>query len=275
MIPILMYHQVAEIPRNLDPLGLAIPPAQFEQQMSYLAKNGFSCLTLPEATQILKNGGQPPVKPFVLTFDDGYQDVHSLACPILKKFGFTATVFLVAGRMGSLSNWWGKDDARSGLLLSWAEAHDLAKQGHILGSHTLSHPFLNSLSDQSAFDEIRKSKLLLQEQLEIQVEFFSYPYSDATTRIEKLVESAGYKAACAGNIGPWSLFHLWRVPCLRDDSALTFSWKAKGWYDKRTMLRESPPGLLLRRSVRTIRRRLKDSQKRPHDAQNNDLMKES
>jgi hypothetical protein len=56
MIPILMYHQVAEIPSKLDPLGLAVPPAQFEQQMSYLARNAYHCLSLPEAVGYLQKG---------------------------------------------------------------------------------------------------------------------------------------------------------------------------------------------------------------------------
>jgi peptidoglycan/xylan/chitin deacetylase (PgdA/CDA1 family) len=262
MIPILMYHQVAEIPKKLDPLGLAVPPSQFEQQMSYLARNGYRCLTLPEAVRYFRRGGHAPARSFVLTFDDGYQDVLSRACPILEIFGFTATVFLVAGCMGYASNWWGQEGACSGLLLSWAEARDLARRGYILGSHTLSHPFLNLLDDQSAFEEIRNSRVLLQDQLDTQVDFFSYPFSETDTRIEGLVESAGYTAACAGDSGPCSVFHLWRVPCLRDDTTLSFALKVSGWYDKRTALRESTSGRLLRHSVRMLRRRLNISQPR-------------
>ena len=253
MIPILMYHQVAEIPRKLDPLGLAVPPDQFEQHMSYLKRNAYECLTLPEAVRHLREGGRAPAKSFVLTFDDGYQDVHSRACPILERFGFTATVFLVAGRMGSLSDWAGQEGARSGLLLSWAEARDLARRGFVLGSHTLSHPRLSLLDGQSAFEEIRNSRVLLQDRLDMQVDFFSYPYSDSDARVERLVESAGYTAACAGDSGPWSVFHLWRVPCLRDDTRLSFAFKASGWYNRRIALRESAPGRLLRRSVRNLR----------------------
>lgn len=253
MIPILMYHQVAEIPRKLDPLGLAVPPGQFEQQMSYLARNAYRCLTLPEVVRYLRKGGRAPAKSFVLTFDDGYQDVRSRACPILERFGFTATVFLVAGRMGSPSNWAGQEGVRSGLLLSWTEARDLARQGYILGSHTLSHPRLSLLDDQSAFEEIRNSRVLLQDLLDMQVDFFSYPYSDSDARIERLVESAGYTAACGGDSGPWSPFHLWRAPCLRDDTTLSFALKASGWYHRQIALRESAPGRLLRRSVRNLR----------------------
>jgi len=272
MIPILMYHQVAEIPRKLDPRGLAVPPGQFEGQMSYLARKAYLCLTLPEALRHLRKGGRAPAKSFVLTFDDGYQNVHSRACPILERFGFTATVFLVAGRMGSPSNWAGQEGARSGLLLSWAEARDLARRGFVLGSHTLSHPRLSLLDGQSAFEEIRNSRVLLQDRLDMQVDFFSYPYSDSDARIERLVESAGYTAACAGDSGPWSVFHLWRTPCLRDDTTLSFALKASGWYNRRIALRESAPGRLLRRGVRNLRH-LPTNRRRP-DALNHDLGRE-
>ncbi len=259
MIPIFMYHQVAELPGELDPLGLAMPPTQFEQQMCYLAHKGFRCLTLAEAVAYLRNDGRAPERSFVLTFDDGYQDVHSMAYPILEKFGFTATVFLVTNRLGLLSDWWGKDGHCAEHLMSWEEARDLAKHGFLLGSHTLSHPFLNKLDSQAAFREIRNSKLVLEERLDLRIDFFSFPYSDASTRNEGLVQAAGYTAACAGDGGTWGLFHLWRVPCLRSDSLFSFALKANGWYGRRTALRESTTGLLLRRYVRMIRRRLRTS----------------
>ena len=256
MISILTYHQVAEIPRSLDPVGLAVSPAQFEQQMSYLAHKGYQCLSLGKAVEHIRARKDAPARSFVLTFDDGYQNILLNACPILEKFGFTATVFLVAGQMGSLSSWWGQDGDLSGQLLSWDEAGELARRGFTLGSHTLNHRFLNRLDDACAFEEIRNSRMLLQDRLQISVDFLSYPFSRTDARVERLVEAAGYTAACAGDSGPWGLFHLWRVPCGRNDTILSFSLKASGWYDKRTALRESRAGLFLRRGVRMIRRRL-------------------
>ncbi len=253
MLPILMYHQVAEIPRKLDPHGLAVSPTRFEQQMSYLARNGYSCIGLPEAVYSLQRGGKVPARSFVLTFDDGYQDFYSHACPILERFGFTATIFLVAGCMGSMSNWWGQDGARSGRLLSWDDAQELVMRGYTIGSHSISHPFLNSLDDQSACTQIQISKALLKERLGTQVEFFSYPFSDGDSRIEGLVKAAGYTAACAGNDGPWNIFHLWRVPCRQYDTSLTFTLKVSGWYGRQIAIRESVPGLFTRRVGRIFK----------------------
>lgn len=255
MIPILMYHQVADIPGKLDPRGLAVPPLQFEQQMSYLARNNYKCLSLHEAVHFFKNGQRPPARSFVLTFDDGYQDFYLNAAPIMDKFRFTATVFLVANHVNGSSDWWVAEGATSGKLLSWDETRDLARRGYILGSHSLNHPFLDSLDDQSTFLEIRNSKLLLEAQLNTRVEFFSYPYSVTNIHIEKMVENAEYTAACAGDSGPLSVYHLWRVPCLRYDSSLSFALKTCGGYNLRTALRESSPGRSLRRFVRAIRRK--------------------
>jgi peptidoglycan/xylan/chitin deacetylase (PgdA/CDA1 family) len=254
MITILMYHQIAEVSWELDPLGLAVPPDQFEQQMTYLARNRYRCLTLVDAVRYLRTGKRPPARSFVLTFDDGYQDVLTRACPILDKFGFTATVFLVAGRLGFPSNWWGQEGARSGLLLTPAESRELVRRGYILGSHTVNHPFLNRVDEQSAFNEIRNSRVLLQEMLDVSIDFFSYPFSETNACVESLVKAVGYTAACAGDSGSWNIFHLWRVPCLRDDTALAFALKVSGLYNQRTALRESTPGLLLRRSVHLFRR---------------------
>ncbi len=243
MISIFMYHQIAEIPGEADPRGQAIPPAQFERQMRHLASNGYSCLSLEQAVNHFRSGEQVPARSFVLTFDDGYQDFRTNACPILEKYGFTATVFLVAGRMGARSDWWGQDGARSGLLLTWDEARDLAQRGYSLGSHSLSHPFLNRIDERAAFEDIRQSRALLEDRLGRQIDFFSYPFSETNPRVAELVEAAGFSAACAGYLGAWSIFNMWRVPCLRSDSALVFALKAGGWYNRRTALRESRPGI--------------------------------
>lgn len=254
MTTILMYHQIAELPRVVDPLGLSVPQDQFEQQMNYLARNRYVCLTLAEAVQYILHDEHAPARSFVLTFDDGYQDVLLKALPILKKFGFTATVFMVAGHMGMKSDWQGQDGDRAGQLMSQAEARELLQHGFIFGSHTLSHPFLHMLDERSVLEELRMSKALLQERLHERVDYFSYPYSRTNEHIEDLVRATGYRAACAGDTGPWSVHHLWRVPCRSDDSLSTFAMKASGWYDRRTALRESAPVEMLRRMTRMLRR---------------------
>jgi len=257
MIPILMYHQVADLPAELDPLGLAMPPQKFEQQMNYLARTGCQCLRLPEAVEVIKARKNEPKKSFVLTFDDGYQNVLTTAAPIMEKFGFTATVFLVASQIGTKSDWWGQNDAFSGQLMSRAEALEFAQRGHLLGSHSLNHRFLNILDEETAYEEVYTSKEVIESTLEMKVNYFSYPYSETNSCIRHLVEKAGYTAACAGDCGPFGIFNLWRTPCLKSDSMWVFAAKANGLYNYRTLVRESTPVLALRRGVRKVKKTLK------------------
>ena len=256
MVPILMYHQVEEIPFKFDPLGLSVSPAQFDKQMSYLFRNGYHCLSLYDIVRKIRENWHEPPKSFVITFDDGYQNVLTNASPILQKYGFSATVFLVANQLGSMSNWWGQVGDLAGCLLSCNEVFQLIQKGFTIGSHSLNHKFLNQLDEESAIDEISKSKKQLEDLFNVSIDFFSYPFSRTDSKIQHLVELSGYKASCAGDCGRWGIYNLWRVPCLRKDTSLVFQTKVNGLYDFRTSLRESSLGLNLRHQVRRARKLL-------------------
>ena len=145
MVPILLYHQIAQLVERQDPHRLAVPPRLFEGQMTYLHLHRYRCLDLQEVVRCLHEGVRLPKKCFVLTFDDGYRDFLTAASPILSRFGFTATVFIVAGRMGEVSDWMGQVGSGAAPLLSWQEARELAGQGFTFGSHTVSHASLTAV----------------------------------------------------------------------------------------------------------------------------------
>jgi peptidoglycan/xylan/chitin deacetylase (PgdA/CDA1 family) len=258
MIPILLYHQIADVPAQRDPLGLAIAPRQFEQHMAFLQRAGYRCLSLPEAVRYLQEGRSLPRKSFVLTFDDGYRDLIVTVAPILNRFGFTATVFLVAGCMGGGSDWEGQRGARAAPLLSWAEARELAAQGFTFGGHTLTHPRLTGLHTEQVLHEIRQSNALIEEQLEIKSDFFAYPYHDSDARIQRIVAGSGYRAACGSHTGTWGLYNLWRAECMRDDGPMLFKLKAEGRYLRLRYFiqncQRTPVGSLLVRPLRAVRR---------------------
>lgn len=245
MIPILMYHQIADVPRSSDPKNLAVSPLLFERQMAYLSREGYQCLSLGEAVQYV--GRSHPRKTFVITFDDGYQDLYHTVRPILERYGFTATVFLVSGCMGRDSNWEGQSGPYSGRLMSWDEARELAQAGFTMGSHTISHPWLHKLNQNQAIYEIQHSKEILQDRLEMEVNLFSYPYSAHSESVRQLVAECGYIAACGGDRGQWGLFNLWRAQCTWNESLLSFASKVSGRYYHIIRMRQQP---LLRRMLR-------------------------
>lgn len=230
VIPILLYHQIASLPHHRDPKQLAVSQALFERQMAYLHRNGYRCMRLDEVVRSIKAGLPQPKKAFVLTFDDGFRDLYSTVRPILSRFGFTATVFFVAGCAGRESNWEGQSGSLAAPLLSWSEARELSRAGFTFGSHTLTHPFLTRLEQAEAAREIRESRLMLQDRLEVEVELFSYPYSAQTPALQQMVADSGYLAACGGDRGRWNHFNLWRAQCTGRESWLSFAFKASGQY---------------------------------------------
>jgi peptidoglycan/xylan/chitin deacetylase (PgdA/CDA1 family) len=72
--------------------SLFVTPALFRSRMEILASGGYTVLPLAEATKMLSGGILPP-KSVVITFDDGFHDFHEKAFPVLREYGFPATVY--------------------------------------------------------------------------------------------------------------------------------------------------------------------------------------
>ena len=96
-IPILMYHNIAESGDE----SVTVSPSQFEGQMSSLYETGYSAISLYELQDYVFKGIEPPEKSVVITFDDGYLSNYSIAYPILKKYNFNATIFVIGVSFGN------------------------------------------------------------------------------------------------------------------------------------------------------------------------------
>ena len=88
-VPVLMYHHITP---SSGPITTS--PANFEDQLQWLAKNGYRSLTTSRFAEHL-DGKPAPDRSVLITFDDGYLDNWVYAYPLLKKYGFSAVVFLV------------------------------------------------------------------------------------------------------------------------------------------------------------------------------------
>lgn len=126
---VLNYHRILETP---DPLLTAEPDgAAFRWQMQLLA-DCFNVLPLDEALRALDADRMPP-RAVCITFDDGYRSMHDVALPILREFGFPATVFVTTGYIDTGSMW--NDRILEALRTTTAEHLDLEDAG--LGSYSL------------------------------------------------------------------------------------------------------------------------------------------
>lgn len=218
-VPILMYHRVApDGPPDLLPYRL--DPAAFERQLAYLQRYGYSTKRVDEIWQFnsASNSGMPG-KWVALTFDDGYQDFADVAWPLLQRYGFGATVFLVAGHVGGRAEW-DRDYGEPASLMDWETIRRLAKEGVAFGSHSCSHQSLPTLSAAELAKEAERSHQILKEELGTFPQGFCFPYTDFNPAVMDAVKEAGYMYAVAGDM-PYDLarnpFALPRIEIRNDD----------------------------------------------------------
>jgi peptidoglycan/xylan/chitin deacetylase (PgdA/CDA1 family) len=185
-MPILMYHYVRPDPGPDDPIGrnLSVSPETFDAQMSHLAHNGFTTMTMGDLADVRAGRKPLPPKPVVLTLDDGYRDFYTHAWPVLQKYGIKATSFII-------TDWVDQPH-----YVTWQMIDEMAASGLIeFGSHTRDHKELPRLRDDHAGDEIVESKKTLEAHLGQAVRSFCYPAGKFTPQDAELVSRAGYEIA--------------------------------------------------------------------------------
>ena len=184
-VPILLYHYIRINPNPLDRVGfgLSTTPTMFRSEMQYLADQGFHVISLHEAVLAIKDHTGLPSRPVVLTFDDGYSDFFTTAVPILRSHGFTATDFVISGRMG----------LNGFMTPNQVVASDA--MGFTIGAHTVDHLGLASLSSARAIWELQQSKRLLESLLGHQVADFAYPYGSFNAFDAMEAQRLGFETA--------------------------------------------------------------------------------
>jgi len=149
--PIITFHSV-------DDSGsvISLPPSHFARIVDELAEAGWHGCTISEALGAWQ-GDSPPKRLVALCFDDGYLNLRHQALPVLRQAGFTATVFVVAGRCDN--RWAGQPSSIPTLpLLGWPDLEELQGAGWEIGSHGLEHLTLPALDTQRAARELEGAK---------------------------------------------------------------------------------------------------------------------
>ncbi|MEG3892802.1 sulfotransferase [Microcoleus sp. Z1_A1] len=184
-LPILSYRRIS--PDSLD----AVSPQVLEQQLQYLKDRGYYSASW-ENWQSAKRDKTPlPGKAVLMTFDGGYLDFFQYAWPLLKRFDFTATVFLVAESIGK-TNSWEKAEFEEVQLMGWPEILQLQNAGIEFGSMSATHQPLTALSPTEIVREGAKSRAILERGLEKSVKCFAYPYGDVDPIVAHLIGASGY-----------------------------------------------------------------------------------
>lgn len=186
-VPILMYHYISVPPPDADKyrLDLSVTPENFEAQVKYLATQGYTAIRLSDLSEHLLTGKPLPPKPIVLTFDDGYLDNYENAFPILMKYQFVGTFFVITNYV----------DAQKPGYMNWNQLEEMAIEGNEIGSHTMSHFELKGKSRSIQASEIAGSKLAIESRIGTPVKSFCYPSGKYDANSISALRSAGYLGA--------------------------------------------------------------------------------
>lgn len=184
-VPILMYHYVRVVDAGADPMGynLSIAPTLFDQQMQWLRDNGYATVTMATAQRCIAGEAACPPNALALTFDDGYIDAYTDVLPVLQRYGFTATFYIVNNFVGQPP------------YLNWEQVAALHTAGMEIGAHTLDHLDLTQIAPADAQTQIRQSKLDIEAKIGVAVNSFCYPAGRYNGDVAVWVRAAGYTNA--------------------------------------------------------------------------------
>lgn len=228
-LPILMYHRVAP---DGSPLRRRwrVSPETFDEQMRTLRRLGFDTITLREWQRAVEAHHALPGRPVLLTFDDGYADLAEHAWPIVRRHGLRAMTLLVTGSVGRWNTWDAGGEAE--LLLDWPALRQLRDEGMEFGAHSVTHRRMTSLSAAESFAEAMHSRRQLQEELDVAVDTFAYPFGNEDPVQRHLIGAAGFqfglsvRSGSAARGAPW--LSLPRIEVSGEDDLASFQAKLEG-----------------------------------------------
>ncbi|MBI9060143.1 MAG: polysaccharide deacetylase family protein [Labilibaculum sp.] len=172
----IVFHDISiEENSNID-----VPLKSFESFVESVSQKGY---LLCSSSNYFKSHNKSNL--IVCTFDDGYENLHKYALPILNKYSFTATVFICVENIGC-TNKWNFKDTKIRKHLTEMQLQDLKNSGWEIGSHGLTHNSLLKLTDKELQNEIYDSKKQL-ESIFGQIESYAYPYGDFNEYIKMKV----------------------------------------------------------------------------------------
>jgi peptidoglycan/xylan/chitin deacetylase (PgdA/CDA1 family) len=195
-IPILMYHQIDKAPVKGTPMrGLVVSPLTFYTHMMIMWLCGYRGLSMSELLPYLE--GKKSGKVFGITFDDGYLNNLIHAAPILKRFGFSSTCYIVANKIGTTNEWDKVNGIPQVLLMNVEQIKAWIAAGQEVGSHGMNHLNLKALPTEQQRHEIEQSRIELEALLDNKtpVQHFCYPYGAYNQDTVHLANNAGYITA--------------------------------------------------------------------------------
>ena len=204
-VPVLAYHNIS--PEKSD--KMTVRQEMFEQQMGLLKEKGYRVVSMDQFFDFLEFKGSIPPKSVVITIDDGWLSAYEIVLPILKKYGYPATLFIYTDVIG-----------RGSKTVSWPQLLEMTAQGIAVQVHTMSHRNLAHPEKMESFKgyfenlerELSGSREIIKKKLNLEAKYLAYPYGDTTSLVVELAKKLGYRGALTIKRGGNPFFiHNYRV----------------------------------------------------------------
>jgi peptidoglycan/xylan/chitin deacetylase (PgdA/CDA1 family) len=219
-ITILIYHRIGG--GTCDERDVSVE--EFRRQLEVLADH--DVVSLDEALDGLEAQDTSPR--VVLTFDDGFADVHDVALPLLLERRLPFTLYLATAYLGGVMHWDGSTAKAPGPALSWTQVSELAGSGLCtIGNHTHSHVGPEALTEA----ELDRCTAEIEDHLGVTPRHFAYTWGVPVPSMEAALR-ARFRSGVTGELGRnlpgVDPMRLRRVPVRQTDPARFFEAKLRG-----------------------------------------------
>lgn len=196
VVPILVYHGIA--PSSSPAMApYTVDPQTFSYQLDAIKSRGMRCVTISELVRIYRSETKYEItEPLIaLTFDDGYADFAQYALPLMEARGIPSTLYVTSGWIdgGSIAPTTRPNEQ----FLSWSMLRDIANAKVEIGSHSHTHPQMDTIGKMAILDELIRSRALIEDAIERHVGAFAYPHGYNSPTVRKLTKDVGYDNATA------------------------------------------------------------------------------
>jgi biofilm PGA synthesis lipoprotein PgaB len=189
-IPIIMYHDIT----TKKDVSWDVTPEELERHFQALQDGGYTPISMDQMVNHLRTGAALPSKPVLLTFDDNYVGQYKYAFPLLKQYNYPAVWSVHTRFVGT-----GGQKPKA----TWDQLREMQASGLItVASHTVNHINFRDLSDAQIDKELTESKKVLEKELKVAIDYFTYPEGDFTDSAREKIQKAGYKAALTMSLDP-------------------------------------------------------------------------
>ena len=205
-LPVIMYHNMTKKQNIIDRYCVSVK--QFEEDLKYIKKKGYNCITSSELIDYVYNGKKLPENPFIITFDDGYESFYTYAYPLLKKYNMKAIMSIVGGYTDLFSDT--EDHNVDYSHLNWKQVNELNNtdfieiQNHTYNLHEITPKRKGAaIAKGESFENFKNvfkkdvSKLndLILNYTGKKAKMFTYPYGNITEGSVEIIKELGFLGA--------------------------------------------------------------------------------